>query len=174
MATITKRNETYRITVSTGYDCTGKQIRRSMTWKPAPGMTKKQIEKEVNRQALLFEERVKNGIYLDGSIRFFEFAEKWFKDYAEKQLRATTLERYKSMLPRTNMAIGHLHLEKIQPHHLIAFYNNLAEEGMRKDIKYASATDLKSMIRAKKFTFASLAEAAHIGGAYSLNGCKRK
>lgn len=163
MATITKRNDTYRITVSAGYDCTGKQIRRSMTWKPAPAMTKKQIEKEVNRQALLFEEKVKNGVYLDGSIKFSEFVEKWFNDYAEKQLRATTLERYKSMLPRTNAAIGHLHLEKIQPHHLIAFYNNLAEEGIRKDTKYTSAVDLKETIRAKGFTFASLAEAAHIG-----------
>lgn len=30
---------------------------RSMTWKPTPGMTKKQIEKELDRQTVLFEEK---------------------------------------------------------------------------------------------------------------------
>ena len=45
MATVTKRGDTYRIRVSCGYDINDKQIMRSMTWKPTPGMTKKQIEK---------------------------------------------------------------------------------------------------------------------------------
>ena len=33
--------------VSCGYDMTGRQIRKYMTWKPEPNMTAKQIEKEV-------------------------------------------------------------------------------------------------------------------------------
>ena len=39
MATITKRGDTYRIRCSLGYDSQGKQVIRSTTWKPAPGMT---------------------------------------------------------------------------------------------------------------------------------------
>ena len=74
MPTITKRNNTYKITVSSGYDINGKQIRRHMTWTPPAGMTAKQAEKEVNRQAVLFEERVRTGTYLDGSIKFADFA----------------------------------------------------------------------------------------------------
>ena len=55
MATITQRGNSYRIRVSVGYDKDCKQIIRSMTWKPDAGMTKRQIEKELNRQATLFE-----------------------------------------------------------------------------------------------------------------------
>lgn len=33
MPMITKRNDTYRITVSCGYSANGKQVRRSMTWR---------------------------------------------------------------------------------------------------------------------------------------------
>ena len=48
MATITKRGDTYRIRAYCGYDAHGKQVTRSMTWKPAPGMTPNQIKKEVS------------------------------------------------------------------------------------------------------------------------------
>ena len=54
MSTIEKRNGAYRITVSFDVDVTGKQIRRRMTWKPDSAMTAKQIEKELQRQKVLF------------------------------------------------------------------------------------------------------------------------
>lgn len=57
MASIEKRGKSYRIVVSCGYDINNEQIKHNTTWKPEPGMTKKQIEKELNRQAVLFEEK---------------------------------------------------------------------------------------------------------------------
>lgn len=54
MATIKKRGDTYKITVSCGYDLEGKQIRRHTTWKPEPDMTARQIKKELDQQAVLF------------------------------------------------------------------------------------------------------------------------
>ena len=57
MATITKRADSYKITVSCGYTLDGQQIRKHTTWTPKPGMTPKQEEKELKRQAFLFEER---------------------------------------------------------------------------------------------------------------------
>lgn len=51
MPTIRKRNNSYQITVSCGYDINNRQIRRTMTYTPEKGMTAKQIEKEVQRQA---------------------------------------------------------------------------------------------------------------------------
>lgn len=54
MANIRKRNKSYEITVSCGYGIDGRQIRRTMTYTPEKGMTAKQIEKEVQRQAVLF------------------------------------------------------------------------------------------------------------------------
>ena len=81
MASIEKRGNSYRIVVSAGLDITGRQIKRSMTWKPSPGMTEKQIEKEVQRQAVLFEERCRTGAVLDGSIKFADFVDVWREKY---------------------------------------------------------------------------------------------
>lgn len=56
MATIRKRGKTYQIRVSTGYDALYRQVVRTKTWKPKPGMSDKQIEAELNKQAVMFEE----------------------------------------------------------------------------------------------------------------------
>lgn len=162
MATIRKRGNTYQIRVSTGYDSGGKQIIKSMTWKPTPGMTKRQIEKELDKQAVLFEQQVETGQFLDGSITFLEFAEKWFKDYAEKQLRDKTIAEYKALMRRVTPAIGHIKLAKLQPHHLMEFYNNLGECGIRLDTKYKPCNDIKALIKAAGYTQKALAAAAGI------------
>ncbi len=162
MATIVKRGDTYRIRVSVGYSTDGRQIMQSMTWKPAPGMTKRQEEKELNRQATLFEERVKSGQHICSNIKFADFVDRWFKDYAEKQLRPNTLVHYQSLKERTNTAIGHIRLDRLQPHHLLEFYDNLAEKGIRGDIRYKCAIDFKSLLKNKKMTYKAFAEKAGI------------
>lgn len=133
MATIEKRGETYRITVSAGYDLNGKQIRRSMTYKPEVGMTKRKAEKEAQRQALLFEESIKNGFTTDGNIKFEEFARQWVKQIEiEGDLKPLTIKRFKQCQERTYKAIGHLKMNKINKTHIQAFINNLAEDGINK------------------------------------------
>ncbi len=166
MATIQKRGNSYKITVSCGYDLTGKQIRRHKTFTPDKGMTEKQVEKAVQREAVLFEERCRRGQILDENIRFADFAEKWFTDYAEKQLRPKTLARYRSLMPRINAAIGHIRLSKLQPHHLMAFYDNLAEAGVREDTKYFPQVDFEKVAKEKGWTQTEFASAA--GVSYSV------
>lgn len=129
MATIQKRGKSYLISVSAGYDCSGKQIRRTMTWKPDLDMTDKAIRDELNRQAVLFEEKIRNNHAANGHIHFKDFADRWFDDYAKAQLRPKTLERYEQFKERTYAAIGHIHLDKLSPIHLNAFYAQLAEPG---------------------------------------------
>lgn len=162
MATFIKRNDSYKITVSCGYDINGKQIRRHTTWTPDPGMTEKQEAKELERQKVLFEERCRTGQVLNGSMRFADFVDKWFEDYADKQLRAKTLARYKAMMPRINAAIGHIRLDKLQPHHLLALYDNLAEPGVRSDTKYRCSVDFKALLRDRKLSKASFAPLANV------------
>lgn len=157
MATITKRNGTYRIRVSCGYDLTGKQIMKSTTWSPLHGMTPKQEEKEAQRQAFLFEEKCRSGQVLDSNIKFAEFTEKWF-EAKQDELRPKTFARYQSMLPRINSAIGHLKLEKIQPQHLKAFYKNLSEIGIRDDTKYRCKVDFKQLLKDRGLTKTAFAE----------------
>ena len=165
MATITKRGNSYRITVSCGYDLNGKQLRRTMTWTPPEGMTKRQTEKELDRQAVLFEEKCRTGQVLDGSIRFADFAEQWFANYAEKQLRPRTVGRYRELMPRINAAIGHIRLDRLQPHHLMQFYANLEEAGLREDSKQRFKGDLKEMLRSRSITKTAFAEQAGVSPA---------
>ena len=82
MANITSRKDkngniiSYRIRIYKGRDQFGKQLKPyEMTWKPNKNMTAKQIEKELNRQATLFEEKCKHGLVSDGKQTFAEYAE---------------------------------------------------------------------------------------------------
>ena len=134
MATIRKRGDTYQIRVSCGYNTNGKQITKTKTWKPDKDMTKKQADKELQRIAVLFEEQCENGQYMDSAVKFATFSEIWLKDYAEKQLRATTVFNYRNMLKVINNAIGHLRIDRIQPHHLIDFYDELQRTGRQKEV----------------------------------------
>lgn len=127
MASITKRKNSYLIRVSAGYDVSGNQITKSMTWKIPEGMSEKKAEKEAYREAILFEEKVRNGEVLDGRIKFEEYAEQWFRDYAEPQLRIRTVSSYRSHMPQINEVIGHLYLDKIKPQHILKVYAALSE-----------------------------------------------
>lgn len=128
MATIRKRGDSYSIIVSCGYDTNGKHKEQAMTWKPEPGMTKRQIEKELQRQAVLFEESVAHG-YKTTAVKFQDFAEEWFKEYAKLNLRSTTYERMSQLTHRVYPAIGHLRMDKITARQLQGFVNSLAKEG---------------------------------------------
>lgn len=163
MATIEKRNGSYRITVSAGYDLQGKQIKKRMTWTPADSMTEKQIEKELKRQAVLFEERCQNGQYIDSSIRFADFAEIWLSDYAEPQLRPSTVAGYKRELKRLNAHIGRIKLNKLQPHNINACYKAIEAEGKLRPIKYAAKIPLKTILQDNSITRLQIAEAYDIG-----------
>lgn len=163
MPTIEKRNDAYRITVSAGYDAQGKQIKKRMTWKPLPTMTEKQIQKELERQAVLFEEQVISGKVLDGNIKFEDFAEKWFTDYAEIHLRNLTLQRYRQLAKRTYQAIGNIKINRLQPHNLIDFYKSLGQESADIDCSRTLKIDLKPLLTVRDITYSQLAESAGLG-----------
>ena len=146
MATIEKKNTkngiSYKITVSNGYDITGKQIRERTTYTPTPGMTSKQIEKELKQVTFEFEQKVKNGKLLKGEkLSFYEFTSKWLKEYAIHHLEKSTLSTYIDMLDRHIMpSLGHLKLTDIKPIHLNEFYNSLATGSINNKKGYAPST----------------------------------
>ncbi len=137
MASVEKRGENkYRITVSDGYDRNNKKIVHKKTFEVDINLTPRQLEKELNRLALLFEEDVKSGNYTSTTLTFEKFVEKWLVDYAEKRLEKTTIESYKGELNTKILpAIGHLKLTELKPTHLIRFLDNLTEDGVRLDGK---------------------------------------
>ena len=128
MATIRKRGNSYQIRVSCGYDTNGNHKEQAMTWKPEKGMTERQIQKELNRVAVNFEEACSHG-YKATAVKFQDFAEEWFNEYARFSLRSTTFERMKQLTKRVYPAIGHLRMDKITARQLQGFINSLAKEG---------------------------------------------
>ena len=131
MATIKKQGRGYKITVSQGYDISGKQIRTHMTWVPEPGMTPRQIEKELNRQAVLFEEQVLSSGVKNGNMRLVDFSEIFLREHAKLNLKRKTVYEYRKRLETINQGLGHIKLKDLRPSHITSFYANLREKGMR-------------------------------------------
>ena len=147
MGQIEKRGEnTYRLVVSCGFDSQSKRQKKYKTIKLTPNLTQKQIQLELAVQLDKFEKEVQKGTYLDGNITLGEFTEKWLKDYAEPNLKPKTLANYKHLLQRILISLGHKKLDSIQPTHLIEFYKNLAESGIRNDYKYKLKENIISHI----------------------------
>lgn len=115
MATIEKRGKSYRITSSCGYTVRGNQERQRMTWTPDSGMTERQIEKELNRQAVLFDEECKQGTIQQRSVKFEEFVEQYLEDYAAQNLRIRTVVEYRRMGKRVCKTIGSFKMDRISP-----------------------------------------------------------
>lgn len=136
MANITPRKDkagniiSYQIRVFRGRDASGKRLKDyMMTWRPAPGMTMRQIEKELARQATLFEENCKLGNVSAEKPTFEKYAN-YVLDLKERNgLKVTTAERYRDILRRINAEIGPLKLQDIRPDHLNRLYAKLAGPG---------------------------------------------
>lgn len=144
MASIKQRGKSYLITVSNGYDVNGKKITKNKTVIPDDSWSEKKKADYVKRMADEFEAFVKSGKYLDGEkITLKAFCERWKKDYAEQQLEETTRSVYYEQIETIIQALGHIKLAELKPLHLLSFYNNLTENGIRTDGKsggYSYAT----------------------------------
>lgn len=163
---------TYYIRAFDGYDSNGEQVVRSMTWKPPENMTAKQIEKELQRQVVMFEESVKKGTCYDSNTRFEEYANEWLENNKPPILAPKTYIRYQSLLKNINAAIGHIQLTKLQSHHLQKFYNNLREEGVKKTGAYAVAINLKELMKSKNISRSELSELAGVSPTTITTACK--
>lgn len=169
MANIRKRGNTYQIRVSCGYDTQGNQVVQTTTWKPTEGMTPRQIEKEVQKQAMLFEEKCLKG-QVTANVKFEEFAEQWFNEYALLNLRHTSFERMKQLTTRVYPAIGHLRLDKITGRHIQQFINDLALNG--KSLRTGKPLSRKTVVHHLSFISDVFGYAVKMD-MLSENPCKR-
>ena len=147
MAKIVKRTKkdgscSYCIRVSNGYDRAGRQVLVNRTYTPPPGMTGKKLERELKRQADAFEQEVRNGISLEASMKMDDLIERWFTEYAEKKLKPKTVYNYRRLVPRISAGLGQLKVCQVKPSHLMAFYSNLEEQGVREDSSYTAVPAL--------------------------------
>ncbi len=133
MANVTvRRNKSgeiisYRIRVSRGYDTAGKQLRPyEMTWKPDRKLTPKQLEKALNEQVVLFEEKCRNGmISVNHNMKFADFCPQYLeikKDVLAPRIWADysrTID--KLLIP----LLGHIKLTDLKPAHVQQFIQYL-------------------------------------------------
>lgn len=152
----------YRLNVSAGLNWKGQQIRKRITWKPPrPDMSKKQMDKLAMAAAIKFEEEIRAGYEIDKRKKFHEYAEYVIDLKARTGLSPTTIERYRSMLPRIYDGIGHMKLTDIRPYHLNDLYKHLAENGIRNKGAIATAKKVvKKKVSALKRSKASIVKEA--------------
>lgn len=129
MAYITKRNDSYTIRVSCGRDVNGHKITRTLSWKPERPMTEKQIQKELNRVAVEFEEKVKSGLIgNDLRLTFADFVPQYL-EIIKPSLSPYTYQAYDRLLKKYIIpSLGHLKLSAIKPIHIQNFINELTEK----------------------------------------------
>lgn len=137
MASIRKRKNSYQITVSNGYDATGRKLTETTTFTPDPTKTEKQNQKALEIFAFEFEQKVRSGNYLDGEkLLLKDYAVRWLSEYAEKQLAYSTYSNYKMNIEsRIIPSLGHMKMSQIKPLHIQAMYNALLSDTARNDGK---------------------------------------
>jgi hypothetical protein len=143
-----KTGTSFKITVTCGRDSSGKQIRHFKTWTPDRPMTARQMEREVKRVAVDFEREIELGYQADNRQTFDQYAKYVIELQERKGISRESLEHYEYFLRRVSPAIGHMKLQEIRPQHLNAFYQKLAQPGVR---------DRDNMMMAPKIDFQKLA-----------------
>ena len=164
MASIRQRTKnSYQITVSVGYDSNNKKITKQQTVKRPEGMTDIKWKKQLDILAAEFEASVKRGTYFEPThYKLSDFIDKWLMERGN-DFENKTRFRYEGMLRgRINEALGHLKIEQIKPLHLLDFYRNMQEVGIRKDTSYISTPAFKKLISDKKIDLPKLAIAAKV------------
>lgn len=123
-----KKGPSYKIRVSCGYDSSGKKIVKTLTYRPDPTKTEKQQEKEAQRYSDDYEQKIRDGINLDGNKTTFEqFATDWLKR-RQSSLRYSTYKGYEIML-RTKFfpTFGTMKVASIKVPHIENFLLSLVE-----------------------------------------------
>ena len=118
----------YRIRVSRGYDNDGNRLKPYfMTWVPEKGMSKRQIEAEVNRQAILFEEKCNMSKIADSSLKLRDFIPQYLETVSVT-MSPTTLHLYEQVISNHILPkLGGKKLTDIKPLHVQKFIKYLSE-----------------------------------------------
>ena len=141
-----KNGVSYKITVTSGRDMAGKQIRHYLTWKPDEGMTKRQIEKKVNEIAVEFEKNIDIGFKYDDKQTFSQYAEYCYQIRKRRGDTPVSLHSYDRDIRRINEYIGHMRLGDIRPQHINDIYADLEKPGSnRRAVRVRAIVDFREI-----------------------------
>lgn len=142
MASISRKEKkngeiVYRIQISLGYDKkTGKRIPKVITFKPNQSATPKQQEKEAQKFAMEWEDKLKNGDSYEGEeMSFEEYAEKWLESM-KSELAYSTYEGYVYIVNEKIVPFfGSKKVARIKPPLIESFYKSLVDDYANGTIK---------------------------------------
>ncbi|MBT2680011.1 site-specific integrase [Bacillus sp. ISL-35] len=153
MANIRKRGEnSFILTVETGYDSKGRRKRRYKTIKVEDKSllkTTKKLRDYLDVEFHKFKTEVQAGEYIAPEKLTLEtFVVDWEEKYASRELAETTLANYLSHIRNHILpAIGHMRLDQVKPLHIINMLN---------DMKRKDADDKPLSERTKQDTYLTI------------------
>lgn len=156
-----KKGTVYRFTVSCGVDDYGRQIRKTKTWKPSPGMTAFQADKAAKIAAADFERLIEYGYSVDTKLTFEEFAlhvleVKKIEGYEDSTMTFCKRALKNHIFPR----IGHMKLTAIRPQHLNKLYQEMMSSKRKSDLEdVITMSGLKPMLYEMGLTQTQIAKA---------------
>ena len=141
MTGIVKRGEnTYRFTVSVGFDGNGNHIRKTTTYKIPSGVKLSQLDKRLTEAYIDFSNRCKGMKNLNENIRFKELVEIYFRDFAPNELKPATIYNYEKDLHRHMLPVfGNKKIKDIAVSDLSTFFTSL-------DLSPASTRKMKTIM----------------------------
>ena len=124
---VAQRGEnTYRFTVSCGFDGKGKQIRHTMTFKVPEGTAPSKAEKLVMEAYTDFSRKCKYSQGLDENMRFKELVEIYLREYAKNELKEVTSYNYRRDLELHMLPVfGNKKIKDITTPALTAFFTGM-------------------------------------------------
>ena len=124
---VAQRGEnTYRFTVSCGFDGKGKQIRHTMTFKVPDGTAPSKAEKLVMEAYTDFSRKCKYSQGLDENMWFKELVEIYLREYAKNELKEVTSYNYRRDLEIHMLPVfGNKKIKDITTPALTAFFTGM-------------------------------------------------
>lgn len=144
MANITpKKNKdgeviSYQIRVYKGRGTDGKQLKPYLlTWKVPQGKTEKQIEKELQKVTIDFENKCRYGLVSSNpKLTVAEFIPQ-YKSIVKNSLSPETYQRYEQTIERLIIPeFGYMKLEDVKPIHIQNFIKKLSETKVQRSAKW--------------------------------------
>ena len=94
-------------------------------------MTERLARKEVQKQAIIFEEKCKSGFVAERNVKFKDLAEEWLNLIeVTKEQKPSSIERLKSCKERTYKAIGNTYVDKVNYRQIQQFIISLSKYGV--------------------------------------------
>ena len=130
MASISKRGNSYRISVSHGRRPDGTQIIHTMTYKPTSTAPTK-VKRELTQVIADFEQKVRTGRYLSGEkTSVNDFLEIWKEQYANQKLTARTKSDYISLIENHFLpTIGNMKMTQVNKAVISGIAVSLTKQG---------------------------------------------